>query len=232
MSNVKIPRTKYELFTELKTQLQFLQDECDKFDTGCSEYSKRIALTLRILLYDTKNSKSVLQQVEQMFCYNRPDFIDISTTHGALNGEGVTNFVRSSMCIYQFDHYIDSPPILQPKPIRIKPNTSYPRRAFKTWWEGLHITLIDAEKFLSRKDVVTLLADTDGGAHIDPKLDERLILLKRKLSNPLKISVPMEGGTKVYTAQTDQILAANIRSIAEEVLFIFHSVLHYCESKL
>lgn len=232
MSNAKFPRTKDELFTELKTQIQFLQDKCDRYDAGYSEYSKRIALTLRILLYDTKNSKSVLQQTEQMFCFNRPDFIDISTTRGALSGEGNTNFVRSSLCIYKFDHFIDSPPILEPQPVHIDSTKNYPLRAFKTWWEKLHVTLIDTEKFLSRRDVVTLLADTDGGAHIDPKLDERIVLLKRNLSNPLKISVPMEGEIKVYIAQTDQILAANVRAIAEEVLFVFKPILDYCESKL
>lgn len=39
MSNAKFPRTKDELFTELKTQIQFLQDECDRYDAGYSEYS-------------------------------------------------------------------------------------------------------------------------------------------------------------------------------------------------
>lgn len=232
MQNNKIPRTKDELFSELQTQIRFLQNECEQYDSGYLEYSKRIALTLRILLHNTRCSNSLLHQIESTFVYNCPDFIDISTTHGSLSGEGNTDFVRSSMCAYELNHDIDSPPVLTPKPIIFRANERYPRRAFKTWWEDLHITLINKNLFLSRKDVVTLVADQDGGAHVDSEVDERLLLLSRNYANPLKIQIPIEGTMKIYIAQTEQILAANIRSIAEETLYVFDSILTYCESKL
>ncbi len=232
MSNIKFSRTKDELFSELQAQIQFLQDECKQYDLGNIEYSKKIAVTIRILLHDTRMSVSLLRQIESAFVYNRPDFIDISTTEGDLPNKGHTDFVCSSLCEYDLEHFIDSLPVLIPRAVSINSNNHYHFRSFKTWWERLHVILIDRTNFLSRKDIITLIADTNGGAHVDPNIDERLILLNRNLAKPLKIGVPTGETVKIYTAQTDQILAANVRSIAEEVLYVFQSVLTYCESKL
>ena len=229
MQNKKVPRTKKELLSEIQTQIKFLANECRQYDSGDLDYHKKIAVTLRILLHETKYSKSLLQQIETLFVYNRPDFIDISTTHGDLPGEGNTNFARSSLCQYDLNHYVESPEILTPKPILILHGQRYPVRSFKTWWDGLHVVLIDKENFLTRKKIVSTFADTDGGAHVDPELNEDFALMKRNLANPVKIIIPIEGKQKVYIAQVDQILQATIRSIAEEVLYIFNtSVIPYC----
>ncbi len=230
MSNIKFPRTKDELFSELQTQIRFLQDECKQYDLGNIEYSKKIAVTIRILLHDTRNSVSLLRQIESAFVYDRPDFIDISTKD--LMNKGQTDFVSSSLCEYNLEHFIDSPPVLTPRAIGINSNNHYHFRSFKTWWERLYVIQIDRTNFLSRKDIITLIADTNGGAHVDPNIDERLILLNRNLAKPLRIGIPIGETVKIYTAQTEQILATNVRSIAEEVLYVFQSVLAYCESKL
>ncbi|HIS69988.1 MAG TPA: hypothetical protein IAA58_11575 [Candidatus Gallacutalibacter stercoravium] len=163
--------------------------------------------------------------------FSRPDFIDLSTVRGDLPNPKQTNFVRASLCQYQLNHQPDSPGILTAIPLTIQKGARYPLRAFSTWWEKLTVLLVGSQYALSRQDVVTLLADTDGGAHVDPNIQQRLALLKRKEALPLRVFIKMpDGSRKEYVAQVDQIMAATVRTIAEETRFIFETrVMPYCE---
>jgi len=116
----------------------------------------------------------------RQFVFNRPDFIDISTVGGDLLKKTQANFVRASLCQYQFIHQPDSPQILTAIPLSIEKNKRYPTRAFQAWWNRLSVILIEQRYTLSRMQAVTLIADTDGGAHVDPQMLERLALLKEK----------------------------------------------------
>ena len=228
----KIPRTKEELLSEAYTQIKFLKNACAYYDADDLDYAKQIALTLRVLLYESKHSLSVLQQLERQFVFDRPDFIDLSTVGGDLPNKEQTNFVRASLCKYQFIHQPDSPQVLPPMPLSIEKNRRYPTRAFQTWWNRLSVILIEQRYTLTRMKTVTLIADTDGGAHVDPKMLESLALIKRKEARPLKILTTLPNGqNKKYVAQIDQILAATIRTIAVETLFQFENkILPYCQT--
>src|SRR5262245_2480444 len=59
----KIPITPDELTAHLAEQLAFLEASADSFDRGFEAEAKRMAATLRILLHDQGNSKSVLGQL-------------------------------------------------------------------------------------------------------------------------------------------------------------------------
>lgn len=169
----------------------------------------------------------------RQFVFNRPDFIDISTVGGDLLKKTQANFVRASLCQYQFIHQPDSPQILTAIPLSIEKNKRYPTRAFQAWWNRLSVILIEQRYTLSRMQAVTLIADTDGGAHVDPQMLERLALLKRKEAQPLQIFTTLPNNQcKKYVAQIDQILAATIRTIAVETLFLFENkILPYCQMR-
>lgn len=222
-------RTKEESLQELKHQIKFLEDECRFYDQGAIEYGKKIATTLRILLHDTRYSVSLFKQLESSFVYNRPDFIDLSGTYKTTIK---TNIVRCALCDYRFTHDMDSSEVMTPCAKQINPQKRYPKRAFKTWWEETNVIFVNSTTSLARKDVVLLVADQDGGAHVDSKIDERLALLQRNLAIPLVIEVPMGSIVKHYTAAVDQVLYATLRAIGEEVLVIAKDRAAYCESKL
>jgi hypothetical protein len=59
----KISLTLAELECHLAEQLQFLQVSAAAFDAGFEGEAKRLAVVLRILLHDTKSSKSLLGQL-------------------------------------------------------------------------------------------------------------------------------------------------------------------------
>lgn len=233
MSNSKVKRNKYEIFQSLVEQIKFLSNDCLLFDNGDKSYGKRMSLTLRLLLYDSKFSHSLLRQIKDEFVFNYPDFIDISTTKGSLPNPETTNFLRTSMCSYLLNHTIESEEILKPQPIKINVGERYPSRSFNTWWEKNYVLSIDNKNFLTRKDIVTLLADQDGGAHVDPNFDERIAVIKRELANPIKINIPIDNSYKVYIAELRDILEVVVRSIAEETLYVFNNnIIPYCEKYL
>lgn len=153
---------------------------------------------------------------------------------GELPNKGRTDFVRSPLIQYQMIHQPEVPPVLTVQPLSLESGKRYTRRAFKTWWDGIDILLIDRQHFLSRKGVVCLLANQEGGAHVQPGMDEKAALLRRRAANSLQIAAPLpDGQTRIYTAEIDQVLAAVVRTIAAETLYTFqHAILPRCQIAL
>jgi hypothetical protein len=56
-------RDRDELKSLLDEQLDFLRTSADAFDRGVLSEYKRIALVLRVLLHDTSQSRSLLEQL-------------------------------------------------------------------------------------------------------------------------------------------------------------------------
>ena len=230
----RVDRTRTELWDELRRQLKFLRDACSRFDEGDLDYALQIATKLRVLLYDKGQSVSVLRQLEQTFSIDRREFPDLSTTRGEFSNVGHTDFVRASLCQYEMNHDLDAPSVLTVRPIAAQEGGRYPARAFRTWWERQNVILLDREHFLTRVKAVTLLANQDGGAHVDPQIEQELALLKRNEARPLRIVVSLpDGGRKEYTAQINQVLSATVRTIAEETMIKFHQdILPQCTGKV
>jgi hypothetical protein len=59
----KIPQTQDELERLLKEQLQFLRTSARLYDEGEHSEAKRLAVSIRVLVHDTKKSKSLLGQL-------------------------------------------------------------------------------------------------------------------------------------------------------------------------
>ena len=184
----QVDRTPTELLSDLLVQLKFLRQECLHYDAGDWSYGAQIATKLRLLLHQTKYSDSLLAQITKRFAFSCPDFLSLSTVRGELPNKGRTDFVRSPLIQYQMIHQPEVPPVLTVQPLSLEPGKRYAKRAFKTWWDGIDILLIDRQHFLSRKGVVCLLANQEGGAHVQPGMDEKAALLRRRAANSLQIA--------------------------------------------
>lgn len=149
-------RTHQELEQLLREQLQFLRSSADAFDGGFEGEAKRLALTIRVLLHDTKRSKSLLGQLAQV-----PDaFVDtalpdepgnIGAYHGLVGvqiGAGPGGYVA----------------MLDDTLVRRS-------LSFDEWWSA-PVFRDGKGDVLSRRDLVLVAANQDGGAHVDPSLDE------------------------------------------------------------
>ncbi len=150
----KIPITNDELKQHLKEQLESLEDSACLFDQGKEHEAKRLATSIRVLLHDTSKSASVLQQlgVKNQLTYWSVLFRDHTQPSSAYMGIGVEmdGGGRSKYVANLF------PP--------------HRRLAFDTWWNDEPLIIQNAER-LSRERAVLILANKDGGAHVEPKLD-------------------------------------------------------------
>lgn len=195
---VKIPLSQEDLEAHLKVQLGFLELSATSFDNGFEDEAKRLALTIRILVHDTKNSHSLLRQLnkkgvkflDSTFNFNPADIIG----HGGL--VCISSGPAGSKYVAMLD---DLPP----------PAIKWVD--FETWW-NMPVLVDNKRRQLTRQKIILTAVNQDGGAHIDPKLDEIYFDLAKK--NSLGWVEKTEQGAK----QIEGADRAAIRQIAHELL--------------
>lgn len=196
-------RSRTDLLEALNENVEFLERSAGAFDEGFESEAKRLAVVLRVLLHDTDMSHSLL---EQLGVKRRLNFLDtaqpidpknLANTPGLLmmratwtGGGGVKG------------DYVAPLGMERPFP----PRSS----RFTAWWDQ---PVMKVDGTWSRKQLVLILANQEGGAHIDPSLDERYEALARQ--NGL-------GWRAVGPVQDDPFngnaVSVAVRQIAYEVL--------------
>lgn len=148
-----------ELEAQLQDQLAFLERSCAAFDDGYTDEFKRLAVTLRVLVHDTPKSHSLLRQLGMkggnFAAYSKPIdgrnlLTDWSLGIMSIGSEGVA-------LLPALDCRGIAPRLLQ----------------FDDWWSELVYRDPQAGITLDRKTIVLAVANKDGGAHVDPEIDDR-----------------------------------------------------------
>lgn len=201
----RIAQSKQDLQSHLREQLDFLCRSCSEYDSGRTSEAKRIATALRVMLHDTKNSHSLLSQLR----IKSIGFLD--TALPIANGEkrAILAFLQTKITVND-DHTLSGKhhPLLDHRP------DGWPRakkRLFPEWWNQSVITDMQGTRF-SRRMLVTAVANTDGGAHVDPEIDATYAALSRQ--NSIGYAV----GTNNYFQVIDKVELACVRQIAYELL--------------
>jgi hypothetical protein len=193
---VKVPITAEQLNDHLNEQLTFLQRSAESYDAGYESEAKRMAVTIRLLLHDTTRSKSLLGQLKKR---------DILFNDTALKNEA-NNQIPFAGLVFQTFHggrakyvaMLDDVPSKVPCP-------------FDAWWNGAAFA-DEKNNQTSRKDLVLVAANQDGGVHVDPSLDATYHQLKN--GNSLGWAVMANGRLQPMGDPTK----AAIRQVAHEVL--------------
>lgn len=171
---MKIKRSTDDLFDRLKEQWDFLKESCKAYDNGFENEAKRIALSSRILLHDTKQSESLLKQlaikdtikfIDTAHYYNENNLMPSSCLtymRAASNGKDDSAKVIPLLGEYRCFH--------------TQPNY----KNFSVWWNS--VVIDDRTRKFSRKDLILSSANTDGGSHVDPKLPKDYYNLTRNNS--------------------------------------------------
>lgn len=147
-----------EIFQELISSMQAMSQ---LFDAGNKSIAKDMAVKLRVLFHDTGNSTSLLKQlgIKDSFQY-----LDTSQTFDKNNifpNWGLVIAHLSTDTSGQTEAQYEAP--LDNRP----PSRSQKHAQFDTWWNNTVIK--DASgATLSRSLLVNLLANKEGGAHVDP----------------------------------------------------------------
>lgn len=195
--NMKIPRTPDDLQRQYKKQLDQLQFLVNGYDAGHPEAAELIAVKLRVLLHETSNSHSLLKQL------NRLGGKFISTTF-PFDPENVSTYSGLVMGLVdgpksRYIAMLDEATCLHWLP-------------FDEWWNQESVFVDDSKATFTRKKLITTAANQDGGARVDPGLDEHYSRLSSGHSMGWVWSF---GG---MSGPVTEAAAAAIRQIAHEVL--------------
>jgi hypothetical protein len=206
-------QSKEDLQQHLKDTIKALELSSQSFDVGFEGEANRLAAAIRVLVHDTTSSKSLLGQLGQksMQFYETAiprDPGNMMTYSGltaiALTPEGAKYIAVLDML----------PPDLSPRWV-----------SFDEWWN--RVIFVDQKRSeISRKDLVLAIANKDGGAHVDPILDEKYADLSRRNSLAWRTSgprgdAPLEGPEK-----------AAVRQIAHEILKSLNPTMPTIEPKV
>lgn len=144
-----------ELLDHWNDQLSFIQSSVQQFDIGKENEARRIATSLRIMFHETPRSHSLIKQT--------------GLKHNLL--------LWSSAGLYTPSNLLSSWVLLElegkEEGLFYKPLIANSSRTFylefEDWWN--EIIFDDKKSVFTRKDIVLYVANQDGGAHVDVKLD-------------------------------------------------------------
>lgn len=138
----------------LKEQIGFLDRSCASFDKGYIDEAKRIAVTVRVLLHDTASSHSLFQQL------GYKDYMLIDTCP-ELENPPPGRLFQAGLAVPSLKGYIPRH--------EMPATTEFPTwLGFRYWWNKPVIKT--ADRMYSRRELVLILANKEGGAHVDPAL--------------------------------------------------------------
>ena len=192
-------QTADELRRQLEDQIGFLKGSAESYDNGFEGEARRLALSIRVLVHDKKRSKSLLTLLglkgTPFFSSAHPVVADNKFSHMGL--------VYMAMAPNGKSKFI---PLLD----------GYTKEAaghcpFDAWWDEAVVIDVQGNSF-SRRQCILSVADQDGGAHVDPHLNEAYAALSRK--NALGWLQPSPSGGKAIP----DVIFASVRQIAHEVL--------------
>ena len=152
-----------ELLEHWDDQLSFIQSSVKEFDKGKENEARRIATSLRIMFHETASSHSLIKQTNLK--YNFP--------------------LWSSGGLYTPSNLLSSWVLLEmsmgENGLHYKPLSDTSGRTFfleyQDWWN--EIVFDDKSNVFTRKDIVGYIANQDGGAHVDPNLNEKYAALTK-----------------------------------------------------
>ena len=145
----------------LEEQVQFLHASCKAYDDGFIGEAKRIATVLRVLLSGS-GGQSLFRQLD----YEK--FLMIDTCPDL---EGVPGQIfQAGLSVPSLKGYV---------PRHSLPGNKAPFWAsFSIWWDSPVIKTPNGN--MSRREIVDLLANKEGGTHVAPRLDKKYKELKEK----------------------------------------------------
>jgi hypothetical protein len=195
----RVKRPKGELENELRDQISLMKLSCDAYDRGMKAAAKHLALNLRVLLYHHGNSNALLQQLG----LRSIRFLDSAGPVNPKNVATTCNLIVTQVGSDGAEHIAAVE----------AGGGSFPGRMirFSDWWFQT-VSVDNKRRTFNRKELVMHVADTDGGAHVDPDLDEAYLELSR--NNALGWVFNRDG----ENVELNNPVLPCIRQIAHEVL--------------
>jgi hypothetical protein len=188
----------------LHDSIGFLNLSCESFDSGFLGEAKRLATTIRVLLHDTQKSQSLLGLlgVKDIIKYTTTAIID-----NQMNSAGHVGLVGFRLGSGGPAYWA---------PLDKGPPSRYnrPTCTFEAWWTEQVINDRSGGVF-TRRDLILALVNKEGGAHVDPQLDEPYAALKSGKSLGFQVS------NGITSHPISDVQLHSVRQIAYELLHTF-----------
>lgn len=152
----RIDQSRAELKLALIEQVSLLVASCECYDAGDHFFAKSMAAALRVCLHHQGRSNALLHQLG-LRCGRFYTAAPKPSSRQVPIGCGL---VAMSFSPERQGHYV---PLLGHL-------GHVDRLSFPEWWGGV-VLRAPAGESMSRRDIVTAVADMDGGAHVDSRLD-------------------------------------------------------------
>lgn len=206
-------RSADELKEELFTQIGFLNRSAKAYDHKNTSEALRMATTLRLLFYNTNNVKGKRRNISLLRQLNKENIKFFDTAFPPPPNE--LTVIASLVVMTVIKKTLE--PILEP--------VSQERLiSFSDWWEN-NIIIRDSNGITyTRKKIVLALSNTDGGAHLDPELDDDYLQLKKNKTFGWVI-INADGTTQPFPTP---MAYATVRQITHEVLNTFQKEFSDC----
>lgn len=203
----RLPQSQSDLEKHLADQLELLKQLCNIYDNGSTVSAKAMATTIRVLLHDTRNSKSLLSQL------NKKDTLFYDTAEVITEPQPGTQRAGSFSALLGIGvgatgGYI---PYFDKMPGHVARRVS-----FDDFWNEI-IFIDHNNNTFTRKEVVLYVANQDGGSHVDPDLEEKYVQLSRQNSLGWLTST----SEQVEWTELSGAELVSIRQIAHELLRTF-----------
>ncbi len=176
-----VSRTKEDLLYQLSKQYKFICRSLLKILKGDMDEIDRLSIGLRILFHNTRHSTGILSQLEEEIkifdtCKEKelPPSISESKEEDV---QPYCAFIGNMVCMS-----IGSKDVWQLTPSGT-PTWSSP----EDWWNK--VLFVENNVSFTREKMTLSIADTDGGAHVDRKLEHDYFLLSRKGSTSMNFFV-------------------------------------------
>ena len=181
----------------LRRQLEYLRRSCELYDAGHSDEAVRLAVVIRVLIHDTKNSKSLLRQMRVK------DQMKLATSFGLF--EKLPENFQPTSVLPLLACSVESG-TSAPFPLRVPPILI----TVKEWWDEV---VWMQKSTLTRKEIILGTANKEGGAHVHAAAPEIIRELRQGLSQVSSLKI---NGVEVGTPENYHFLL--IRQFAHELL--------------
>lgn len=188
-----------ELQDQYRAQSRLLRKSCKAYDSGDSDEARRIASSLRLLLHDGPSSRSLLGQL------GLKDFLFFDTAQAVDPRNLLPTFA-----LIVIGSRGGSPPRYQ-APLGLPLGRPVWMIPFRYWWSK-PVIVVPNDISLVRSDVVMTMANQDGGAHVDPALEESYYRITREHVGGWTANYP-EGERPI-----EDVEGASVRQIAQELM--------------
>ncbi len=194
--------------SQLHEQRAFLEASATSYDDGNESEAKRLAVTVRVLVYDHRRNVSLLTHlgVKDQLGY-------VDTAIGVPPPGALILHAGLCMCTVTLGA-AGAPHELRYKPVLsdLSPDREHPPTSFVDWWETPLVSDQDGNEY-TRGSIVLSVANQDGGAHVDAQLNAAYESLLARNSLGLGASDEIEYENSVALGTVRQVAHELLRSL-------------------